>query len=356
MAEITGVNVAVGRHFDRTLVKLDYAKPVFVGLLAGYDSYYGAPGKRVDKMGVKGGKMRFNFITDYPRWDRVDALNPDYSQRRKNVVKRVKVLQAYVTPSSMDIAEPIDKAELNAIEGDAPFANWIGTVAELCVDDYLVDINEQLFPGVNLSGNNFAYGPNRPDEIMAFAYPLQSGAADNEATGATEVYDYINVDMNQRTGLKAINKGTTSAGWTLSERALLEDFIMPLRQIRGSNVDMCILDGDCYSYLRQQLVSSIQRSPEKMLSYPGEKFKTESGIWFIYEPRLDLLTSKRELYIGDSSTLLFGWDSTPTEKNLALIKDWPEQPTAHLLQGFKQQAFVNREPQKWGRAYNVTIP
>jgi hypothetical protein len=360
LSEVTGIDVAIGRHAGRTLHRLDYNKPVTVGLLAGFDHYYNEGAPRIQKMGM-GGKLLFDWLFNSPEWAGVDGLDPDYQNRRLNIVKTMTAVQGKLLPSSCQMGEPVDKYELNQLMkepdagGQSPYKNWIKKVGRVIADKYLKLVDDQLFPAVNQVGGSQAYGPTK-QRIMSFAYPLQSGYAGNEASGSG-TYNYLGVDLNQRPELKAINAGDDTTGWTVSEENLQTDFIMPLRAI-GANVDMAMCDKATYSYLRSQLMSMIQQRPERVIRYPGPKFVIDEGIWFIYEPKLDALydaTGKREMYIGDSSTLKFGWDGSE-DTGIEFIETWQEQPSAHLFQGYKEHAFVNERPSYWGRGYDVQIP
>jgi hypothetical protein len=361
--EVTGPNVAIGRQMTRELYRFAWTIPVFVGLLFGYDSYYNQGGSiRVQKDGIEGGKMLYDFQVDEPEWETTDAMNPDYSQRALNMVKRTKMVQGSILPGVLVCAEPVDKYELNRIQKNSKlYTNWVKKIASKLKDKYLTKIQDELFPDAIQTGGDQTYKNVDGGRIMAFAYPLQTGYDNNDLTG-TGTYMYLGIDLNAYPEMKAVNVGKTDTAYTVSWEAIEEDICMELKR-RGANVDLMLVDKAVYAYMKSQLFQTIEQSPDKMLAYPGDKFKIQNGPWVVWEPKLDDLyteTGVREIYLGDSSTLHFGWDGSGEgegeDGGVAFIAKVPGQPTMHLIQGYREQAFVNERPSWWGRVHNAEIP
>lgn len=356
MPVLEGFEVAVARQVNSMFKDSAWTRPSFLGRLYALDTFYnkGIP-LRWNPVGVTGGKMRVNFWRGNPLTEGVNALNPDYAQRALSIVKRSRHIAGDIDVSYYQGGEPIDKAEAAALANDQQLANLGVRIAQAAKNSILTKWNEDLFPAVNLhGGSSAAIVGSAPDRIMPFAYPLQTGFANNAQTG-TGTYMYMGIDLNDEPELKAINVGTESSTYTATPQNIERDLLMPLREERGANVDIMLMP-------KANFVHFKALAEDKQGSWPYEKMRAAFGsmsfvwqdVYVVWEPRLDLLP-KKEIYIGDSSTIRFGSDFN-RDDYMSLIKDWPANPSAHLLQWFLPGAFFNENPRFWGRVYNAAVP
>lgn len=350
--DIEGLDVAVSRHVGTKIHNLVFRTPTLVGLLAGMDNYWNRPAtEKSVQLSLEGGKMRFTFWAGKPKWEHGDPSNPDYNARRVNIVKRTKIKSGEIEAFSLKFAEPIDKVDIETLKTEDDLDNYGVQVAERAAESFIEEVDELMFPTTQAVAGAGAKGGR--SSLLQFSYPLQNGYTANDETQAQATFEYLGIDMHSLPELKAINVGTDTTPFTPTEANIMQYLIMPLRQ-RGANIDMILVGEALYVYLRQVLAARIQQQPAKLMNFSGPYFQLDDGIFVIYEAGIDRLP-KKEMYVGDSSTLRVGF-SKQNPASFALIEDWAEIPDAHLLQGWARLAFVNECPRWWARGYNVVVP
>lgn len=352
--DITGVDVAISRHVSTKIHNCVFRKPTLVGRLMGLDNYYNRKtANKSVKLNLKGGKMRFTFWAGKPQWSEGDPLNPDYSQRKIDIVKRTKLKSGEVDAASLKFGEPIDKYEVNRIETEDELDDWGMQVAERAAEAFIERVDELMFPTTQSVGGAGFEGSRA--RVGQFSYPLQNGYADNNPLSTKNAFVYLGIDMHQFPELQAINVGTASTAFVPTETNIQEQLLMPLHD-RGAQIDIIMCGKRTYSYLRQVLAGRIRATPDKMPEAFGRNyFQLDDGVFVTWESGIDRLPVE-EMYVGDSSTLRIGLDGGEKAANMTLIEDWPEMPDAMLLQGYAEICFVNECPRWWGRAYNVQVP
>ncbi|GEM_PF-5805637 len=360
--DTTGIGQAIGALMTKRILDITSDGMHLVAMLAGLDQYYNrnAPGNmptiRKGKVGggVYKGKMRSRFLTEKPKWQWVDAMDPVIANRELELVKRVRVIQGGTMCSAIQFGEPFDKYELAILEDEEGLKDWEKMVARMSAQAFWEQINDALFPDFNQVGGAGQIDGNIA-KIMAFAYPLQSGFLGNMPTAqGNEVYMYQNIDLNKFPRFKAVNVGTDAAAYTYTWEKFRFDVVMKLRSKRNSKCDLCIHGSDTFEATKTQLSGTIQQKPDKVVALPGEFFVTNDGVFHMLETAIDKLP-KREIYVGSSDSLAFGLPDDPME-GVHYIDPYPGLPTMAALEGMSLVGFINERPWEWGRAYNVVLP
>jgi hypothetical protein len=350
--DISGIDVVAKRFAGKKIYNAEYRKPTLLGLMRGFDNFYNQESNlRFTKLDTQGGAMAFTFWAGLPVWEGVDPLNPDYTQRRVNLVKNTKLKQGVILPSAAQLGEPIDKYEVSRFKSETELANYAMQVGDRAAEGFNNLYDSWLWPGTNaVGGSGFATGDKT--RVMQWDYALQNGFAGNDPAGAANPFSYLGIDMHAFPEAKAINVGTDAVPWVLSEEALELSILMPLRD-RGANIDMVLCGQKAFARLRQLLQARILTAPTNTMKYGGPYFQLDNGTFVVYESGIDR-APKECMYVGDSSTIRFGMDPDGVT-NMNLIKDWPEMPSAYLLQGYAETCWVNEHPRYWARVYNLAV-
>lgn len=332
------------RHITKKMVNAAYRRPNFVGLLLALDTYYnrGASRASFQKTGISGGKMQVNMWQSLPVTRGVNAFNPDYRQREIPLAKNARHNAITFDASSYEGAEPVDKAEIAALKGDA-VVNLVRDLGDRSAESIITKLDADMFPAVQQVGG--AGNPHGPDHIMALAYPLQTGYAANAATG-TGSYPYGGMDLNAYPQMKATTYGSDSSAVTTSISNVRKRLIRPLQDL-GANIDIILAGSADYEYLMTQ-AESIRRDTgnDKTLEWNGEFFKLGDA-FVVLETGIDRLTNP-ELYTLDSSTWTFAMDET-VGASVDHITKVPKMPSIELFQWFFQCGLVCTNPRFNGR-------
>jgi hypothetical protein len=317
----------------------------------GLDSYYqkGLDGlsKRF-KVDVEGGNMKGIIRTSSPSFRETDALSEDMDARRLPMTKDLRFKQIELPCSAAEIAERIDKYEVNRLSDTEFLTNYVRVASDSIMDSYAQFVNSLLFPANAAVGG--AGRAQTRGQLMQFDFPLQNGYAGNNTASTLNTYTYGGLNLASNTNVQAINVGNTTTAFTYTWAGLHENLIMPLRD-RGSNIDLIMVGKKQYVFMRDELEDEIHRNPSDMKAN-NEFFTMSNGIFVLYEPQIDQMDYE-QIFVGDSSTLRFGI-SDSVEANIKLIENVPGVPSAHLLQAYIEHAFWNEFPRYWGRAFNVT--
>ena len=355
MPDITGIDVAISRQVGKQLRNASFRKPSFLGLLMSFDTYYNEPAgsMRFNPVGIKGGKMRTSFVTASPEWDSSNPLDPDYENRRKALQKRITVKALEIEASALEIEEPIDRYEMNRYADDDLLDDWGVKVANILATGFVTKLDKHLFPAVQAVGG--AGQAQNTGRVMQFAYPLQNGYGANDPAGTLGTYTYGGLDLGNQSNMQAINVGTDSTPWVLSESNLYKDLIIPLRDRGAGNID-CIMCGTLdFNWLRTQLQNRIQcLDPKRIMPYGGPFFYLDEGIFVILETGIDRLP-KTELYIGDSATIRAALPTMDKiDSMIKMIDPYQGIPSIIGMQGYGEVAWFNESPRAWARAFNTS--
>lgn len=357
MPTLESLNALAPKYITKEIMRCTFRAPFIVGMMLGLDDYYQRSefNKTVGKFEIVGNEFKLNYHMADPQWEGVDPLSGDVNSRALAMQKAMRVIQGRFVSSTHQFGERVDKVERQMMESDESFAGWLEKVSQAVARGYGETVFNDLYPTDgsirNLSATN----------LMSMLYPLQSGYANNAATG-TGTYMYVGIDLNVG-GLKALRRGTTSTSWVLSEQNLKKDFIMPLRDERGSALDLVLLDRDSFADLREELKATIRQSPDKPASYMPNHFQDSDGTFYVYDRglrRMYEVTGIRRLLVLDSSVLRFGGGATsggakPMVESFDFIEQIPLQPTVSMMQGFARAGFINTNPRLCGQGFNVVL-
>jgi len=366
---INSIDLAINRAIGRRLVDVAFRMPTFVGLLFGMDTFYNRPVDKLsyDTMGLEGGKMRFMYETGLPSWGPANIQTEDPEATRTRLRKSHQVKQGTLTPTAKEVAEPVEKWDINRLAKDPVLGpNYISRVSDAVVKGYMLEIQKDLFPVANVvGGSTGGVAPGNKGNLPAISYFLQTGFSGNDPTGSGTYNLFPDLDLNAvgNTPLKAKNWGTATAGVTLSLRGLEENLFSLIRS-DGGLPDVVLCHRQAYSWLKSQATPSLRQEMNDVKGNKviiGYQYFCHEGVTFCYEPRLDLQVVK-ELLVLDSSTWRFALDisgkgSQATVKNsLNVIDVVPGYPSLNLIQGYVEAAVVCENPAFNGRAYNLTVP
>lgn len=352
--ELIGVDTALRRQIAKRIHNVAFQRPSFLGLLMGLDTFYNKRAKghlRVNKLGIKGGKMQFNFWTSLPEVRGTNALNPDYSSRQIPIVKNTRHAAGTLDASSYEAAEPVDQYEINRMVGDDALPNLVSKTADLFAEAFITRINSDMFPAVNQTGGVQTYA-NQIDRIMSLAYPLQSGYANNASNGSG-AYNYLGIDMNAapNVGMKALNVGDTGGKTAPTVTNIRQKLLMPLRA-RGANIDVLLMGADDFSTFCNSADAQIQQPYTQEMTI-GTEWAKFGNVFVVYEPMIDPLPMK-EIYALDSSTWTFGMTESGVDK-IDLVDKVPGAPSYNLLQAYAEFAFACENPRFNGRMFNTGV-
>lgn len=358
MAAITGVDVALRNQVNREL--WDYADDYhsFVSVLAALDNMWQVQSRFQKDNDTTGESFQFTYRKGLPTVQGVLARTDTITNLPRTEQSNFSIVAGKIQPSFYDSREDVRRAYLSVFEKNpqavVPYLKAVAQAMrdafykKLSDDMFPTDIGEPTDPG---SGTSYA---EAEDKVMAVHYPLQSGYADNEASGSG-TYSYLGFDLNAAgyTGLKSVQKGTTTAGFgNPTWDNIRTNLILPLK-LRGAKPDLLLVDSGTYSYMLNDAETAIRLSQSTNLKFGGEIIRV-GDMFVMPESRLDTLgvSYPRQLYCLQTDTWRFKYRHLNDQ--LKFI-DHPDTAVLVTLLAYIEVCLVCEHPRFNGRGYNVSL-
>lgn len=324
----------------------------FPGLLMAMDNFYGVPNTRfIRSDDVSGLEIQVDFRIGLPTWAGVTAQTGALSVLSVADSEGFTVVGGKIGYSAYQGAENIRRHRINRHQkSPASLVNYVQKVSEGMADGLLIKLDTDLFPASNMVDNATTYNAAE-DHVMAFAYPLQKPAAG--------VYEYLSLNLNSNAGgldytqIKAVVYGDTSgaaAFGTPTPSNLRRRLVFPLQQ-RKAKVDFGICDSDVLDYMLSFAENSVVIDMADKLNFGGLLVRFAGISWMPHE-RMDLLTNRKEIYVGDSSK--HRWHNKGMSDSFDVLKV-PGAPGKVIMQGYFEGCYCNDNPRMNGRGVDVRL-
>jgi len=362
---LAGINAGFRHQINDGKLMDPFARaPGLLGLMTGLDSIYAGTGQARPASG-EGVDLRFNVTTnvsgDGLEWSMSGQPMDGEFVGALTAPLDTPVSGLEEAPSNFTAAIPycylsspvlgIRKAEINKwAEKEGVLKNYIDNALQQLAKSMINPINSKLFPANNLSPSLSGGTDGSPSELnlMAFAYPLQTGQA-NGATTTSTSFSYAGIEIGQaNTDLRAVQYGSYSGDTAYTRETFSANIVRPLNN-RGVEPDLAISGALFHDKIRKDMESNTVIGLTEDISY-GIRVVKIDGIRYYYEPRMDDLTYK-EVYVGDSSSLYFAMDSTEdgdiTNGSFEAIQH-PQSTWMWIYRAGMTLAFANKYPWMWG--------
>lgn len=363
-APLVNTAMALRNQLSRDLIRVDGQRQrrTFVALLFALDNYYKQNVRIQRSEDMSGESLQVDFQMAGPTWSGVDALNASYATNTMSKSTAMSMVAGTFGWSGYQFQETIRKALMERISGGKlkSAANYISKISRTVTSNFYRKLDDDLFPNSfpapsSVNTNHVASATR----TMSLLYPLQTGGTNNAAP-STENYLYGNLDLNDSTGpnytqIKALSVGnTTTAFGTPTVSNFRTKIMMPLTD-RGANIDVIGVDHAVYDFMLGQAEAKLQINMADRLSFGGTYIDYLGLPIAVFEKLNQYATlGRRMVPFLDSSTWRF--HTKPFgEDRFALIKDLEGLPTAMMMQGWHEVAFLCEDPSFNGLAYNVTL-
>lgn len=364
---LEGIQSAIRQQVSERLNDITMEEMPFLGTLRGFDAFYKTGGLRFNVGGpLRGEALQVDFRTGKPTVRGINAMEPNFNQLIAPLQKGMNWASGTLVPSAFDCHETIQKYMLNRLEGSLEsLTDYVMKTSDAVVDAIYELWTSMLFPPTNLAQtittSPFTGAPTM-DTLMAVAFPLQTGYANNAATG-TGTYSYLGIDMNltRFNAMKARNTGTVAAPFgTPSVDNLRVEKIKTINK-RG-RPDIYITDTETLSFLGDVLEDQVRMQQGEELTFGAMQFNL-LGMVMMAEPRMDLLsdgfsdehasvsaTEYRESYMLSSKN--HRWRNTPIDD--FDVDDLQGAAALKLGQGYYEACYWNENPRHDARQFQLT--
>jgi len=372
MPLLQDADVALRQQISDDLNDITLPEMAFLATLKNRDAYFKTDGKRF-KVGadLSGSDLQIDFRTGLPSVTGVNAMNPVFAALQVPLQRGFNIEAGTMAPSAYQVGETTPKYLINRYAKSVEsFSDYLALVSKGVLGAYMLKLSKDIFPPTNLTPTiaaGYATGYASIDKVMALAYPLQSGFANNAATGSG-TYSYLGIDMNSSpyTTMKASQRGTVSSAFgtpsVQNVRNLIQDVVT-----KGGAPDLIVTGPRVNSYMLTLPEARVILEQEEKLTYGGRMLNI-AGIDFLVEARMDKLalssetgysdedesvstTEYHELYCLDTSTWVFRSSSM---EDIDIIDPLPGYPALINIQGYYECALACENPRYNGRAFNIT--
>ena len=370
---LTGTQVALREQVSEDLNDITVIEYAYFATLLGLDAYYKQAGLRFEIGGPMAGEgWQIDFRTGRPTVRGVDAMNRNFDVLVAPLTQAMTIVSGTVVPAAYEAYEVLQKYYMNRISGKlSSVENFVTKTAKAIRDSLYSRWTNHAFPPTNMQPTlaaGAAPAQQAIDRIMALAYPLQNGYANNAATG-TGTYNYFTIDMNLSaySNMKAYNRGTVAAPFGTPGIQNLSAAKAQCHK-RGGRPDVLIVDTDTFAFLKT-LADDPVRYPFSETTHFGSNFAVICGMVMICEAGMDMLsdgfsdgdtetagtttaTEYREMYGITSSEYAFRATATD-EDDLDRLK-YPRGASFDLLQGYWEAGHWTENPRHHFRLFQVT--
>lgn len=369
---LEGTQVALRQQVSENLNDITMTQMPFLGMIRGFDRFdaaqYGeVEGIRFTTGGpLSGEALQIDFRVGKPNARFINALDPNFNNLINPLRRGMNIRSGTLIPTAYDVSEVVPKYYVNRLQNSLKSVeNYVMKTARATTDALLELWNNALFPPTNLQQTIAASpttGAPAIDNLMAVAFPLQSGYANNAATG-TGTYSYLGIDMNlaANDGMKSRQAGTVAAPFgTPSTDNLRVEMVQTNNQ--GGSVDLYVCDTETFSFLGDVIDDYVRLQNGEKLSFGGTVFNL-LGMAMLHEPRLDRLsdsfsdednavaaTEYRESYMLTSEVHKFRL-TTPEDMDL---DSYPTAPAFELMEGYGEIVYWNENPRHNSRQFQLT--
>lgn len=372
MALLQDTDVALRQQISDDLNDISVPEMAFLATLKNKDAFYKTDGKRF-KVGadLSGSELQIDFRTGLPEVRGVNAMNPSFSALIAPLQKNFNIEAGTMAPSAYDMSESVHKYLMNRYMKSVESAtDYLGKLSKAVIAGYMLRLTKDIFPPTNLTptiATGYSLGNAQIDKIMSLAYPLQSGFANNAASGSG-TYSYLGIDMNASpyTTMKAPQRGTVAASFGTPTIQNIRNAIQDAA-INGGNPDVMVISPRVLSYILTLPEARVILEQDTKMTYGG-RIMNICGLDTIVEARLTKLalssetgytdedetlsaTEYHEAYVLDSGTWLF---RSTSMNDITIIEDYPGGPSFVQVQGYYEALLACENPRYNSRIFDIT--
>ena len=369
MAALTKLQLALRNQINRELYDYAHEGHHFLSMLRGLENAYRVKGRFTKSNDITGEKLQLDYRKSLPNVSGAYAESGSVASLELQAQENYASIGGTMDWSYYQMREDIRTSRIKhytAMNAKAQVP-LVKQIAQAARDGIFDQLTNDMFPLNDLYPTRAAAGAattdgetggaNAENKVMAVAYPLQTGRIDNDTTESTPTsYNYLGIDLNDETGLRAVNFGEYDSAFGNATASLLRrKLLFPLRN-KGYKPDVAVTDSDIVDYVTTNITDpKVVIENAETLVYGGEYVRV-LGLNWMAEPRMDAKNdgseNKREIYCLESNSWEF--------RQIGLDEDFeignnPKTALLKTLLGFVICALACKHPRANARAYNVSI-